>query len=389
MKIAVIGQGYVGLPLSMAAAKSGHQVIGIDMDKKLVASLNSGFSPIFDISNDEIASNSKNYKVTSDYKELNGAEIIAICVPTPLDSNQKPDNSFLINALKSVAENMDENSLVIIESTIAPGTTRGLAQNILNESGKKFELAYSPERIDPANMNWNIINTPKLIAGLSESATQKASNFYRTFIKEVIMGESVETFETAKLLENTFRLINISFINEFAEFCSILDIDVREVIKAAQTKPYGFMPFYPSAGVGGHCIPVDPIFLSAKAKEVGAPTKFIELANQVNNSLGDYFVQIAKKQLGGLQDKKIILVGVAYKPDISDTRETPAKRILVALRAEGAIVDWHDELVGEWNGEISSELSANFDLAILVNPHSNTNLSKLANVKILDVRGGY
>jgi UDP-N-acetyl-D-glucosamine dehydrogenase len=227
------------------------------------------------------------------------------------------------------------------------------------------------------------------VAGLTGSATEQALAFYQSFVSEVTVGSSIEVIETAKLLENSFRLINISFINEIAEFSARMGIDVREVIDAAATKPYGFMPFYPSAGVGGHCIPVDPSYLVAKAREIGSPTRFIDLANDVNASLPSYFVGVATGILGTLQEKKIIVVGVAYKPDVSDIRETPAFALISLLRKSGALVDWHDDLVASWNGERSTALTNSYDLAILVNPHTGTDLSALGSTKILNTRGGY
>ena len=228
-----------------------------------------------------------------------------------------------------------------------------------------------------------------MVAGITNEATKRATKFYESFIDRVIPYSSVEVIETAKLLENSYRLINISFINEIAEFCWKMNIDVRDVIDAASTKPYGFMPFYPSIGVGGHCIPVDPSYLTSKAKEVGASTKFIDLANNINHSLPSYFTGVATGILGNLKGKKIVVVGVAYKPNTSDVRETPAFSLIEALRSGGADVSWHDELVKEWRGEKSTLLTSQFDLAILANPHTGTDLSKLGSVRILDARGGY
>jgi len=391
MRIAVIGQGYVGLPLAMAAANAGHEVTGIDLNSSLVDRLRSGESPIEDLSDEEVHSaiTSGKYKVSHTFESMGGSEIIIVCVPTPLDKMHQPDLSFLISAIKAIAEKITDGALVIIESTVSPGTTRGLVAEILNRSQCVYELAYSPERIDPANKKWKISNTPKLVAGLSDSATQKAISFYSTFIETVIQGSSPEVIETAKLLENSFRLINISFINEIAEFCWKMNIDVREVVEAAATKPYGFMPFYPSAGVGGHCIPVDPSYLVVKAQEIGASTKFIELANTVNRSLAAYFAEIATEKLGTLKNKKILLVGIAYKPNVSDVRETPAEGLIQSLRKAGAEVFWHDKMVQNWRGEDSVELTEKYDLAILLNPHSGTNLQDLGKTPILDTRGGY
>jgi UDP-N-acetyl-D-glucosamine dehydrogenase len=391
MKVSVIGQGYVGLPLALALNQSGHDVRGIDLDQKLVEKIIAGKSPIIDISDQEIsdALSSGNYSVSGEFDSVTNSEVVVICVPTPLDTEHRPDLSFLRAATNSVAKNLQKGTLVINESTVSPGTTRGLIKETLDRAGVDFDLAYSPERIDPANKKWKVTNTPKLVAGLTPAATERAAAFYETFVETVKTGSSPEVIETAKLLENSFRLINISFINEMAQFCAALKIDVREVVDAAATKPYGFMPFYPSAGVGGHCIPVDPAYLVAKAEELGAPTRFIDLANDVNRSLASYFTGIAAGILGGLQNKKILVVGVAYKPDVSDVRETPAKELIAELRSKGAEVAWHDDLVKEWNGEKSAPLSPNYDLVVLVNPHSGTDLSVLSSAKVLNTRGGY
>jgi UDP-N-acetyl-D-glucosamine dehydrogenase len=391
MKIAVIGQGYVGLPLAIAAAKAGHEVVGIDQKVSLVAALNSGKSPIGDIADSDMQEviSLGNYRAENGFDGISASEIVVVCVPTPLNSEHQPDLAPLTSATESIAQNMRDGALVIIESTVSPGTTRGLIAGILDNTGRSYELAYSPERIDPANPKWKISNTPKLVAGMTESATQRAVTFYSTFIETVIKGSSPEVIETAKLLENSFRLINISFINELAEFCWKMNIDVREVVDAAATKPYGFMPFYPSAGVGGHCIPVDPSYLVAKAKEIGASTKFIDLANSFNSSLPVYFTGVAAGLLGTLKNKKILLVGIAYKPNVSDVRETPAEGLIQALRKAGAEVLWHDNMVQNWRGEESVALSEKYDLAILVNPHSGTSLQVLGKTPVLDTRGGY
>jgi UDP-N-acetyl-D-glucosamine dehydrogenase len=391
MKVSVIGQGYVGLPLALALNQSGHDVRGIDLDQKLVEKIIAGKSPIIDISDQEIsdALSSGNYSVSGEFDSVTNSEVVVICVPTPLDTEHRPDLSFLQAATKSVAKNLQKGTLVVNESTVSPGTTRGLIKETLDRAGVDFDLAYSPERIDPANKKWKVTNTPKLVAGLTPKATERAAAFYRTFVETVKTGSSPEVIETAKLLENSFRLINISFINEFAQFCSALKIDVREVVDAAATKPYGFMPFYPSAGVGGHCIPVDPSYLAAKAEEIGAPIRFIDLANDVNRSLASYFAGISAGILGGLQNKKILVVGIAYKPEVLDVRATPADGLISELRSKGAEVAWHDDLVKEWNGEKSAPLSPNYDLVVLVNPHIGTDLSVLNSAKVLNTRGGY
>ena len=391
MKVSVVGQGYVGLPVAIAAANSQHAVVGIDLDKALIQKLESGQSPIGDLSDDQIQRvfKSGHYAPVNNFESIASSEVVLVCVPTPLDTERKPDFSFLVNALNSIAAHLQPGTLIINESTVSPGTTRGLIKETLDKAGIPFELAYSPERIDPANKKWTVTNTPKLVAGLTPAATERAAAFYKTFVDSVTIGSSPEVIETAKLLENSFRLVNISFVNEIAQFCAAMGIDVREVVDAAATKPYGFMPFYPGAGVGGHCIPVDPSYLVAKAQEMGVPTRFIDLANDLNQSLPSYFTGVASGILGGLKGKKILVVGIAYKPEVADVRETPAEGLIHQLRAKGADVKWHDELVQEWNGEKSVGLSSNFDLAILVNPHSNADLNALGSTQILNTRGGY
>ena len=250
----------------------------------------------------------------------------------------------------------------------------------------ELDIAFSPERIDPLNQKWDVKNTPKLVAGLTDKARDRAVEFYSKFIDTVIPCSSLEVAETAKLLENSFRLINISFINELAIFCNKIGIDVQEVIKAASTKPYGFMPFYPSVGIGGHCIPVDPVYLSHKAKEVGAPTSFIDLATKVNHEMPKYFVKRASQMLGKVKNKKVLVLGVSYKPNISDVRETPVEALIDGLRKKGAKVKWHDDIVKKWRGEKSAEITDKYDLAIIATPHDYFDLKKLGKTKILNTR---
>ena len=389
MNVAVIGQGYVGLPLAISAASAGHYVTGVDLNPALVTKLNSGISPIGDITNQELKQvlESHHYKSVTHIEAGGSFDVFVICVPTPLTYDNQPDLSFVKAAAESIERVMIDTNLIILESTVAPGTTRSFVSGLLSKSGKLFDLAYSPERIDPSNENWKISNTPKLVAGLTDQAMLSAVDFYSSFIDDVISCSNVEVVETAKLLENSFRLVNISFINEIAEYCDKIGIDVNEVVKAASTKPYGFMPFYPGAGIGGHCIPVDPIYLASAAKGVGVETKLIDLANEINKSRAKYFLQRANNMLGTLHDKRILVIGVAYKSNVSDTRETPALNLIHLLREAGARVEWHDDLVKTWEGESSSSISDKFDLAILVNPHSNTDFSSLNQVKVLDTRG--
>jgi UDP-N-acetyl-D-glucosamine dehydrogenase len=393
MKITVIGQGYVGLPLAIASSEAGFTVFGLDNSDEKIAVLKSGKSISEDVSDAVVKKgvNSNLYSPTTDQSVISDSEVILICVPTPLSSEHKPDLAALISATSTVGKNLKAGVLVIVESTIEPGTCRKILLPILlKESGLKldeFELAYSPERIDPTNKKWGISNTPKLVAGLTANAANRAKEFYGKFIDSITVCSSLEIAETAKLLENSFRLVNISFINELAIFCQKIGIDISEVISAAATKPYGFMPFYPSIGVGGHCIPVDPIYLANAAKAVGAPSRFIELAHQVNQEVPGYFVGRAEEKLGGLKDKRVLVVGVSYKPNVADVRETPVEALITGLKQKGAQVSWHDDLVKECNGEKSVALSSDFDLAIIATPHDYLDLTKLGNVPILNTRG--
>jgi UDP-N-acetyl-D-glucosamine dehydrogenase len=393
MHITVVGQGYVGLPLAIAAYKADYIVYGLDSNHEKIKLLSAGISFIEDLSDEVIygAIHSGSYIPTTDQEVIAKSQVVIICVPTPLSPEHKPDLSILINSMTIVGKRLKPDTLVIVESTIEPGTCRNVLLPILiKESGLnhgQIEMAYSPERIDPTNKDWSITNTPKLVAGLTESAAANAKIFYEKFIDSIAMCSSLEIAETAKLLENSFRLVNISFINEISIFCQKIGIDVNEVIKAASTKPYGFMEFYPSVGVGGHCIPVDPIYLANAAKSVGVPTRFIDLAAQINQEMPGYFVGRAEEKLGGLKGKKILVIGVSYKPNVADVRETPVEALINGLKQKSADVFWHDDLVKEWNGEKSVALSSKYDLAILATPHNYLDLLKLGDLAILNTRG--
>jgi len=393
MKVTVVGQGYVGLPLAIIASQSGYTVYGLDNNDEKVTLLKSGKSIIEDLSDEVVKKSvsSNKYLPTVDQSVISDSEVILICVPTPLSNEHQPDLGALSSATATVGKNLKAGALVIVESTIEPGTCRNILLSILlRESGLKpgeFELAYSPERIDPTNKKWGISNTPKLVAGLTENAAKRAGEFYGKFIDSITICTSLEIAETAKLLENSFRLVNISFINELAIFCQKIGIDISEVISAAATKPYGFMPFYPSIGAGGHCIPVDPIYLANAAKAVGAPSRFIELADQVNQEMPGYFISRAEERLGWVKAKKVLVVGVSYKPNVADVRESPVEGLIAGLRQKNAQVSWHDDLVKEWNGEKSVALSNQYDLAIIATPHDYLDLTKIGDVPILNTRG--
>ncbi len=392
-KISVIGQGYVGLPLSIHAAESGYLVSGIDLDELKIQEIKTGNTTIEDISSQRLLTqiNSGQYYISKDFSTIKDSSIVLICVPTPLDINRKPDLSYVTNAISEISKHLRPGTLVILESTVEPGTTRNLLlPNLLNETGFKpeqIDVAFSPERIDPTNKVWNLTTTPKVVSGMTEVAKQRAVDFYKKFVDVIIECESPEVAETAKLLENSFRLINISFINEMAKFCNKLGIDINKVVSAASTKPYGFIPFHPGLGVGGHCIPIDPVYLSHKARSIGSSASLIDLAISINDSMPDFFVSEAEKKIGSLKDRKILVIGVAYKPNVSDSRETPAMPLINGLRKKNASVFWHDDLVKEWNGEKSVPLGSGYDLAILTTPHDYLDLTKLGNVPILNTRG--
>jgi len=392
-KIAVIGLGYVGLSTAVHAAEAGYSVYGIDTSIERVEKLKLGESYIEDISNSRIQKllSKKNFSVHSNVLELTDIEIILICVPTPLSKDHLPDLSFLSNSIISVAPIMNPKTLLIIESTIEPGTSRGFVVELIekNSSLKREQIliAFSPERIDPGNDAWTLKNTPKLVSGINKESVKLATEFFSTFLDKIVEVDSLEIAETAKLLENAFRLINISFINEIAIFCDWLKIDVNKVIDAAATKPYGFMPFYPSIGVGGHCIPVDPIYLSNKANKIGAPAEFIDLAVKINKARPKYIAELAEAKIGNLSGKRVLVIGVAFKPDISDTRESAVENLIFELRQKSAIVFWHDDLVKVWNGEKSVKLSSDYDLAILATVHKSIDLSEISGMPQIDSRG--
>jgi UDP-N-acetyl-D-glucosamine dehydrogenase len=391
-KVSVIGLGYVGLPLCFSAVESNYCVIGVDSNLEKVRLINSGELSLSGIEKATLLeiSNSKNFVATSDFEEVCGSAIIVICVPTPLGNNNEPDLSYVESAAKSIAKYVTKGTVIILESTVMPGTTKNFLLPILEKGSNlnrdSFHLVFSPERIDPMNKDWNIRNTPKIVSGYTKIAKNKGIEFYSKFVNEIIECDSLEIAETAKLLENSFRFINISFINEFSIMCKKLGIDVIKVIEAAASKPYGYMPFFPGIGVGGHCIPIDPLYLTYAAKSVNASSRFIELARQVNDEMPSYFVSRAEEFLGDLRGKRILILGVTYKSNVADTRESPALILIHMLRLKGAIVLWHDDLVDEWNKEKSCPLNNDFDLAILTNQHDSLDLKKISEVPILDTR---
>jgi len=369
MRVAIIGQGYVGLTIAVGAASAGHKVTGFDVNHDLVGQLNSGVSHIEGISDSDLKRfvSTNNYSASTDPSVLNSSDVVVIAVPTPLTESRNPDLSYVHAAVELIQNNMKTPTLVINESTSYPGTLRKeIASRI---SGINHLYASSPERVDPGNTQWGTKNTPRLIGGLTTEAVSKAKEFYSSFCDTVIEVSSPEVAEAAKIFENTFRQVNIALVNEFAQIADALGISGREVLDAAATKPYGFMEFNPGPGVGGHCIPVDPTYLAYVANEVGVPATFIKRANEVNLAMPVYVVKRVIAGAGGsVKGKSVVVVGVSYKANVADTRETPAASIIDLLREAGATVTWHDPLVGSWRGESSTELGA-CDVAVVVTKH--------------------
>jgi UDP-N-acetyl-D-glucosamine dehydrogenase len=377
MRVAIIGQGYVGLTIAVGAAGAGHTVVGFDVNDGLVAKLNAGNSHIEGIGDSDLAGFIAvgSYVASSDPSVLDGCDVIVIAVPTPLDEDRNPDLSYVHAASDLIAQNVKNPALIINESTSYPGTLRKeIAARI---TGVDHLYASSPERVDPGNNQWGTKNTPRLIGGLTPAAVSKAHEFYGSFCDNIIEVSSPEVAEAAKIFENTFRQVNIALVNEFAQIADALGISGREVLDAAATKPYGFMAFNPGPGVGGHCIPVDPSYLAHVANEVGVPATFIKRANEVNLAMPAYVVKRVVAGSGGsVNGKKVVVVGVSYKSNVADTRETPAAAVIDLLREQGATVIWHDDLVSTWRGESSSPI-AGADIAVVVTMHDGVDLDAI------------
>jgi UDP-N-acetyl-D-glucosamine dehydrogenase len=373
MKVSIIGQGYVGLTISVFAAEH-HTVVGFDKNQGVVDALNSGRSHIEGVASSALAKwiAAGKYKATTDAADIAGSDVVVIAVPTPLAADRKPDLAFVEAACKTIGENLKTPALIINESTSFPGTVRNLIKpEIEKYSGGSIEHMYavSPERVDPGRVDWDQKNTPRLYAGLTPEASKAVREFYSTFCDNLVEVSSPEVAESAKLFENTFRQVNIALVNEFAQIAHALGISVYETLDAAATKPYGFMKFMPSAGVGGHCIPVDPSYLADTAARVGVPATFIERANEVNLEMAAYVVgRVAADNGGSLSGKSVQVVGVAYKPNVADTRETPAELVIEELKKAGAVVTWHDPVVKSWHGANSSDLGGS-DIAVVVTMH--------------------
>ena len=391
--LAIIGQGYVGLPLAMAAVDAGWQVIGVDNFASKVSQINTGHSPVEDISDDQLtaAISKGSYSATTDFAAVVQASVITICVPTPLDEKREPDLTFLRSAAAGIAPYLSNETLVVSESTSYPGTLREIIIPIINElkpdASKNIYFACAPERVNPGDVIWNQKNTPRLVGAIDEESQIHALAFYDSICDVAVSVSTPEVAEAAKLLENTFRLINIALVNEFAQLCSSSGINVHEVIDAASSKPYGFMPFRPGVGVGGHCIPVDPLYLTWWARQHGGKATFVDCADSINHAMPKYVAERALSILdSNVKNPKILILGVAYKPGVGDVRETPVSQLRECLKAQGAEVAWHDPLVSEWEGSKPVDLDWECDLAILATNQPGVEFDQLIlkGIQILD-----
>ena len=388
MRVGIIGQGYVGLTISVGALRAGHEVIGVDYSLSLITSLSAGKSHIEGISDGEISAGLKSGKFlpTSSYGEIADCDIVVIAVPTPLGVNGYADLTLLEAAATSVGQALKKKALVINESTSYPGTLRDVIRPLIEKGSPLGHMyAISPERVDPGNKNFGTKNTPRVVGGLTDQARDAAVAFYSSFCDAVLPVSSPEVAEAAKLFENTFRFINIGLVNEFAQVMGAMGIPVDEVLAAAGTKPYGFMPFHPNVGIGGHCIPVDPMYLQEKAIEFGVPSKYISVSQEINHAMPGFIVDRLSNEIGGLKGKKIQVVGVSYKANISDTRESPAVEVVGLLRAAGAVVTWHDPLVSTWSGESSSAIDSGVDAGLVLVAHDGLDVSAWKTVPVYSI----
>jgi UDP-N-acetyl-D-glucosamine dehydrogenase len=391
--LAIIGQGYVGLPLAMAAVRAGWKVIGIDNLEIKVSQINSGSSPVEDVSNEQLqmAISEGNYNASTDVSRVSEASIVAFCVPTPLGPEREPDLTILSRAVTEVAPYVLDETLVVSESTSYPGTLRNfiipLIHSLKPNDSVKVYFASAPERVNPGDHVWNQKNTPRLIGGIDSESQAKAISFYDSICDVAISVSSPEVAEAAKLLENTFRLINIALVNEFTQLCSLTEINVHEVIDAASTKPYGFMPFRPSVGVGGHCIPVDPMYLAWWARQNGGIASFVELADLINLNMPKFVAQRAIDMIDMTITKpRVLILGVAYKSGVADVRETPVSVLRSYLMKQGVEVSWYDPLVKDWEGTEPADLSKEYDLAILATNQPEMDIKRIiaTGIPILD-----
>ena len=397
-----MGLGYVGLPLAVAFAEEGHDVVGLDADPRKVDALEAGRSYIEDVPSEKIAAVGERLDSTSRYADLSSCDAVIICVPTPLTNSREPDLSYMIDAATSLAAVMQKDQLVVLESTTYPGTTRERLRPILEESGlaagRDFHLAFSPERIDPGRTDYTIRTTPKVVGGLTDACLERAVELYSQICDEVVEVSTPDAAELAKLLENIFRSVNIALVNELAMLCERLDVDVWEVVEAAASKPFGFMRFDPGPGMGGHCLPVDPFYLSYKAREHDFYTEFIELAGKINQNQPQWCVRRIERALNQVakptNGSRVLLLGVSYKAGVGDTRESPALKIVHLLRGLGADVSYHDPHVPElFELEMSSapldESLATADLVCIVTAHPSIDYTDVVERSslVLDFRG--
>jgi UDP-N-acetyl-D-glucosamine dehydrogenase len=404
-----MGLGYVGLPIAIEFAKKGYRVNGLDNNLGRIRKLKKGGSYINDVPDKEIKKLIKkgNFQVTSNDKVLGNSDAVIVCVPTPLRKIKDPDISYIILASRTIRKYLHPGQFIVVESTTYPGTSREVILPELEKSGyshgKDFLLAFSPERIDPGNPEYNLVNIPKVIGGLDREGTELGKFLYSKILKKVVGVPNAEIAEVTKLLENTFRIVNIALINEFSMLCDKLNIDVWEVLRAAGTKPFGFMPFYPGPGIGGHCIPADPMYLSWKARKVGFETKMIDLAAETNRFMPLYVVQRIKEILGEkgkkIKGSKILISGVAYKKDVNDLRESPALDIIKQLRKKGAKLKYHDTYIPYLDIHglkykscgLTASLLKNHDIVVIVTDHSDVDYSLIRDNApvIFDTRNVY
>ena len=408
--IGVVGLGYVGLPLAVEKAKAGYHVIGFDVQESKVEQVKKGINYIGDIVDNDLVEMVESGRLTaeSDYKRISEVDAVAICVPTPLDVYQQPDTSYVRESIAEIAKYAKKGTLVVLESTTYPGTTEEIIKKTLEEKGftvgEDIFVAYSPERIDPGNKSFNTKNTPKVVGGITANCTKVAAAMYSNVLEgDVHEVSSPAIAEMEKIFENTFRHINIALANEMAILCEKMGIDVWEVIHAAKTKPYGFMAFYPGPGLGGHCIPIDPFYLTWKAREYNYHTRLIELAGEINNSMPDYVInramQLLNEQGTALRGAKVVLLGIAYKKDIEDVRESPSLKLVELLAQHGADFTTVDPFVESFRAagqvikpvQISDELLENADLVILATDHSSYDYQHIANKAnvIFDTRNAF
>ncbi len=385
----VIGLGYVGLPLSVEAGRSGLKVIGFDVNEEVVAGVNAGRSHIQDLTDADVASLREQglLEATTDMSRLAECDAVSICVPTPLSKTRDPDVSYIIAASEAVAAALRPGQLIVLESTTYPGTTREVMQPTLERTGlvagEDFHLCFSPERVDPGNETWTTKNTPKVIGGLTAACSDAGAAFYERFIDTVVRVSSTEAAELTKILENTFRAVNIALVNELAIIADLLGVDVWEVIDAAATKPFGFMRFTPGPGLGGHCIPVDPHYLAWKMRTLNYKTRFIDLASEINAEMPIFVVdkvrEVLNRKQRAVNGSRIVLLGVAYKRDVDDVRESPALDVLKLLESDGADVVYHDPYVPEWREDgvirqsqaLTDELLSNADAVVILTDHTD------------------